>query len=244
MRTYRNATVITALLTIGSFLVAAYLNFWTGVDPFWCNLLLGIFGSSFLTFITSVVGYRVERRKTFEGFSYFSKEILRNLNKYQTSWTLDEKIDFFLAYHDISCAEWDRYFGEFCFLFDFRKKKRQYIYENIYQPLLMVNQKIGHHIWHFRWHKDGSGRNEQVMKRFLQEIEDLIIETTVEEYPNLEDFPEDMRDSIEVNTISTTRNKIVEDVQKELIGKYYCYMCGNKAYKNYCSENSHSVKAV
>ena len=40
------------------------------------------------------------------------------------------------------------------------------------------------------------------MKKFLQEIEDLIIETTVEEYPNLEDFPEDMRDSIEVNTIS------------------------------------------
>lgn len=82
------------------------------------------------------------------------------------------------------------------------------------------------------------------MKKFLQEIEDLIIETTVEEYPNLEDFPEDMRDSIEVNTISTTRNKIVEDVQKELIGKYYRYMYGNKAYKNYCSENSHSVKAV
>ena len=115
MRIYRNATILTALLTIGSFLGAAYLNFWTEIDPFWCNLLLGIFGSSFLTFVTSVIGYRVERKKTFEGFSYFSKEILRNLNKYQTSWTIDEKIDFFLTYHDISCAEWDRYFGEFCF---------------------------------------------------------------------------------------------------------------------------------
>lgn len=82
------------------------------------------------------------------------------------------------------------------------------------------------------------------MKKFLQEIEDLIIETTVEEYPNLEDFPEDMRDGIEVNTISTTRNKIVEDVQKELIGKYYCYMYGNRAYKNYCLENGHSIKTV
>ena len=47
----------------------------------------------------------------------------------------------------------------------------------------MVNQKIGHHIWHFRWYKDGSGRNERVMEKFLQEIEDLIIETKVEKYP-------------------------------------------------------------
>lgn len=103
-----------------------------------------------------------------------------------------------------------------------------------YHPLLLVNQKIGHHIWHFRWHKDGSGRNEQVMKKFIQEIEDLITETTVEEYPSLEDLPEDMRDDIEVNTISTTRNKLVEDVQKKLIGKYYCYMYGNRDNPKTC----------
>ena len=107
----------------------------------------------------------------------------------------------------------------------------------------MVNQKIGHHIWHFRWYKDGSGRNERVMEKFLQEIEDLIIETIVEKYPKLEDFPEDMRDGIEVNTISTTRNKLVEDVQKELIGKYYCYMYGKRAYKKSCSEHGSSIKA-
>lgn len=232
MRIYRNATIITALLTVVSFIIAAFLNFGTTIDPFWCNLLLGIFGSSLLTLITSIIGYQVERRKTFEGFSYCTKEILRNLNKYQVSWTLEEKINFFLAYHDISCSEWDRYFGEFCFLFDFKKRKRKYIYEKIYQPLLTTNQKIGYHIWHFRWHKDGSGRNEQVMKKFVKEVEDLIIETTAEEFPRLEDLPEDMRDGIEVNYISTTRNRIVEDVQRELNGEYYRFMYGNKTYKN------------
>lgn len=232
MRIYRNAVYITALTTVVSFFVAVVLNFRTSADPFWCNSLLGIFGSSLLTFITSVVGYQVERRRTFEGFSYCTKEILRNLNKYQTSWTLDEKINFFLTYHDISWTEWDRYYGEFCFVFDFTKRKRTYIFENIYQPLLKVNQKIGYHIWHFRWHKDGSGRNERAMQKFVQEIEDLIIETTKEAYPRLEDFPEDMRDSIEVNYISTTRNRIVEDVGNELIGEYYRIIYGNKAYKN------------
>ena len=140
MKVYKNAIIATGIITLISFLASFIFNFYTQVNSFWCNALLGIFGSSLLTLLTSTIGYRVERCKTFEGFSYATKEILHALNKYQVSWSLEEKIDFFLNYHDISKIEWDRYYGDFSFIADFRGKNRRYIYEQIYTPILRVNQ--------------------------------------------------------------------------------------------------------
>lgn len=223
MRVYKNAIITTFLLTVVSFFSALYLNFFKTIDAFWYNALLGIFGSSLLTLITSVISYRVERRKTFEGFSYCTKVILHDLNKYQSSWELEKKIDFFLEYHDISHMDWDSYFGNFCFLFDFKHKCRNYIYTKIYKPILTVNQAIANHLWHFRWHKDGSGRNEKVMQVFVKEIEDLIITTVTETYP--------CEDAVQNMTVTSTKNKLISDIQQELNDEYYRLMYGNKIYR-------------
>ena len=169
MKVYKNAIIATGIITLISFLASFIFNFYTQVNSFWCNALLGIFGSSLLTLLTSTIGYRVERCKTFEGFSYATKEILHALNKYQVSWSLEEKIDFFLNYHDISKIEWDRYYGDFSFIADFRGKNRRYIYEQIYTPILRVNQAINNHVWHFRYYKDGSGKNDKVLGKFIEE---------------------------------------------------------------------------
>lgn len=225
MQIHRNATIATALLTLSSLIGAACFNFCSCVDPFWSNLLLGVFGSGLLTFITSVVGYRVERKRTFEGFSYTTKQILKNLNKYQSSWPLEQKIDFFLMLHDISWSDWDRYFGDFHFLFDFGNKTREYIFQKIYHPLQEIDQKINYHVWHFRWHKDGTGRNERVMEKFVQEIEDLIIETRrvpLKEVGELSDDTDEITETL-------VCNKIVIAISEELNGEYYRLMCGNKA---------------
>lgn len=223
MRVYKNAIITTFLMTVVSLFCALYLNFFVSIDPFWCNALLGIFGSSLLTLITAIISYRVERRKTFEGFSYCTKIILHDLNKYQSSWELEKKIDFFLEYHDISHMDWDSYFGDFCFLFDFKHKHRNYIYTKIYRPILVVNQAINNHLWHFRWHKDGSGRNEKVMQLFVKEIEDLIVTTITETYPT--------GDDVQTITVTSTKNKLISDIQQELNGEYYRLMYGNKIYR-------------
>ena len=76
MKVYKNAIIATGIITLISFLASFIFNFYTQVNSFWCNALLGIFGSSLLTLLTSTIGYRVERCKTFEGFSYATKEIL------------------------------------------------------------------------------------------------------------------------------------------------------------------------
>lgn len=222
MRIYKNALLVTFALTIAAFWGAIIINFVVKADSFWTNALLGVFGSSLLTFTTSVVGYRVERRKTFEGFWYETLEILKTLNKYQIGWTLEEKISFFLSYHDTSKVSWDRYFGDFSFLFNWKKKTSNYIYSNIYQPILEINSLISSHVWHFRWYKDGSGRNDVVVGEFVQKIEELIIETT---QPN----PNDPKGN--PYSMNCTKNRIINLIGNELEEKYYILMYGKRLYK-------------
>lgn len=125
---------------------------------FWCNITLGIFGSSLLTLISSVVGYRVERKRVFEKFFCYTNKILKQINQYQEHMTLEEKIDFLLKYIDTDKIELDSCLGDIDLLFDLRKKKFEYIYNMIYKPLRDLERAIRKHEWHFRWHKDGSGK--------------------------------------------------------------------------------------
>ena len=49
MKVYKNAIIATGIITLISFLASFIFNFYTQVNSFWCNALLGIFGSSSLT---------------------------------------------------------------------------------------------------------------------------------------------------------------------------------------------------
>lgn len=130
---------------------------------------------------------------------------------------------FFLNYHDISKADWDRYYGDFSFIADVQGENRCYIYTKIYEPILKLNQTINKHVWHFRWYEDGTGNNK-VVGKFVKEIETQLIEETVEiagtEMSNVDGGI----------TMTTTKNKLVCDIQREINGKYYQLMYGKKAY--------------
>lgn len=220
MRIYRNSIFITGVLSAVSIALAAILNFATFADAFWCNALLGLFGSGILTLITSIIGYCVERRRIFEGFSYATKTILKDINKYQMDWPLETKVDFFINYHNDFGSEWDKYYGDFCFLFDWRGKKRKYIYDKIYSPIRNTTNIIGTHIWNFRWHNDGSGRNDAVISKMVKEVEDTFMLVTVEKPDSESDF-----------TMTGVRNKLVNDVLSELNSRYYNLMYPNAAKK-------------
>lgn len=208
MKIYRNSIFITGALSVVSIILAAILNFSTSADTFWCNALLGLFGSGVLTLITSIIGYCVERRRTFEGFSYTTKAILRDLNKYQLEWSLEKKVDFFLDYHDISRFEWDKYFGDFCFLADRNNANRQYIYKKIYFPLKQVDEFIGQRIWNLRWYKDGARKSDTVIEEKIHEIEQIIMSVdTVQESAT--------------TIITTTQNILVHTVAEEMSGHFY-----------------------
>lgn len=141
--------------------------------------------------------------------------------------TLEEKIDFLLKYIDTDKIELDSCLGDIDLLFDLRKKKFEYIYNMIYKPLRDLERAIRKHEWHFRWHKDGSGKNNKnkVMETFVAEIEPLILDKKEYKVPTEVD-----ENGIVVSSMVATSvtNKIVEKVQKELNGKYYTLMYGKK----------------
>ena len=68
MKVYKNAIIATGIITLISFLASFIFNFYTQVNSFWCNALLGIFGSSLLTLLTSTIGYRVEGARRLRAF--------------------------------------------------------------------------------------------------------------------------------------------------------------------------------
>jgi len=209
MKIYKNSIYITGVLTIITFVgsLVLYYIISSKEAEFWCNILLGIFGGSVLTLISSIIGYKVERKRILEKFYYYTNKILKQINQYQLNMTLEEKIDF---------------------LFDFRKKNFKYIFHSIYEPLLELQNAVQKHYWHFKWYKDGTGKNDRVMEDFLAEIEPLILDRKEESVSGEFDESGTTTKRIVVTSVS---NRIVEKINKELRGKYYKLM-----YKKKCSE--------
>lgn len=215
MKNYVIATRVTAILSLISFFIAVIIQYFCcGVAKaeFWCNVCLGVFGSSLLTFITSIIGYFTDKRKTMESFLYSTYSLLHIIKQYDINWSLENKIDFYLNYLDTDKSIWDSQFGAIYFMFDINDKDFKYIFNNIYKPVLDFNQAISEHECHFRWHKSGSGSNTAVMKIFISELENVFIKRVNSEYS---------RDSGEQTFVVVIKNQLVNTVMAELNGRYY-----------------------
>ena len=217
-------------MAAGSLVVCLVLHYSLQLSQeagFWCNILIGVFGSSLLALITATVGYRVERMRTLEDFYCQTKKLLHRLNKYQPNMSLDEKINFYLDYLDLDKFVWETSWGDISFFYDKNRDNYLYIRRTIYMPLIEVNNAIANHVWHFRLHKDGTVRNESVIENFIQEIEQLIIEKTESKQPSVDKAG----NVIEWVTVTAIQNKIVASIHDELSGKYYDLMYGKRNSK-------------
>lgn len=232
MRIYKKITNITAVISIVSFAIAVILKFFISCfdTDFWVDVGLGIFSGAVLTTLTSIISYHYEKRKVLEGFFYHTRQILQYLDKYQENMSLEQKLHFYLDYHELDKSAWDIDFGEMDFYFEREHKSRRYIYDSIYKPIVNFNSAVLNHIWHFRWHLDGSGKNDEVMQDFLLELQDFLLVKT-EEYVPIE-F-DDFGNPISFCHCTSTNQKLVVNIQKELSGRYYEILCGKrKAKKN------------
>ena len=215
MSLYKKSIIVTAILSIISLAMAIIFNYVIN-EQFWCNVCLGVFGSSVLTLITSKIGYSVERRSCLEAFYEDTLKVLNRINRYQHDLALEEKIDFFLAMMDYDKSSWNTTIGKLDF---FDNKQREYIYQSIYNPLKELDKVISEHAWHFRMYKNGTGRNEAVMQTFIEEIEHYVLDKKEYHHPG-----EDNEDF----TTRTITNRIVDEILEELNGRYYEIMYGKK----------------
>lgn len=128
MRIYKRSVIITGIISIVALAFAIILNYVVN-EEFWCNVCLGLFGSSILTLITSIIDYFAEKRNCMDGFYIETIKLLNKFNRYQSDLKLEDKIAFFLEMADYDKTDWDMYFGKMDF---FNNKQREYIYYNIY----------------------------------------------------------------------------------------------------------------
>ena len=119
----------------------------------------------------------------------------------------------------------DADFGNIDFFFERITKHREYIYYSIYTPILDFNNAVANHMWHFRWHLDGSGKNDTVMLSFVTELQDYLLERTGKSLPT--EFDETGK-AISFCYYTATQPKLVHDIRKELNGYYYEIMYGKR----------------
>ncbi len=215
MRIYKRSVIITGIISIVSLAFAIILNYVVN-EEFWCNVCLGLFGSSFLTLITSIIGYFVEKRNCMDSFYIETKKFLNKFNRYQIDLKLEDKIAFFLEMADYDKTNWDMDFGKMDF---FNNKQREYIYYNIYTPLIEARKIIADHAVQFRMHTNKTGKNEPTMFALVENIEKCFLSQKKYHLP--------MEDNNKI-IATEVHNRIVEDILKELNGRYYKIMNGKK----------------
>ena len=99
MTVYKRSVIVTASISIVSLIIVIIINY-VGIETFWSDVCLGLFGSSILTMITSIIGYFVERKNCMEGFYTETLKFAGRLKRYYYITELEEKIDFFLNMMD------------------------------------------------------------------------------------------------------------------------------------------------
>jgi len=225
MSVYKRGFIATVILAIVSLMVAIVLNYGLG-EQFWCNVCLGVFGSAFLTAVTSIIGYYVERKRVTEGFFVETTRMLKEFNKYQPDLSLEDKIDFYLSLSDYDKSAWNMYYSQMDF---FGNGCRRKVFDKIYSPLQLVRNRILAHAWQFRMHKNGTGRNEAVMQNFVNELEDVILQKIQRKIA---------ADENQEFIATGIRNRIVMDVSSELNGWYYEMMYGTKTVNKMAEEQN------
>ncbi len=226
MRVYKILFWLSSLLTLSTLLIAIRLHTNNSVQyDFEINICLAIFGSAAVTVLSSLITYYFEKRKTLESFLYHTSELVKFLNKYQEKLSLERKIQFFLDYYDIDKHMWDADYNDISFMCEIKGKKKKYIYDNIYIPIVNFNNAVAKYIWNFRWYLDGSGKNDEVMKKYIKELEKYLIKNVEKEIPTAYD---ENNVPISFSKIKSVSPKLVNDIYKELYGRYFIIMHGKK----------------
>ena len=135
------------------------------------DIVLAIFGSSFVSLIICFVGYYTIRIDTLEDFYNSINKRLFYWTLYDINDSVEKKCDYFMNYYIKDFDDIGKAYSKIYFLFDLNNKYKNRIYRKIYQPCLKFNEIIINHYWHFKWYVDGTGKNYRAIKEFISEIE-------------------------------------------------------------------------
>lgn len=219
MKAYAKSIYITLPLTFISFIASMSFQFEVfSIDVYWSNVLLGVFGSSLLTFITSAIGYSVERRKTLSNFYIHTMKQLDYLRKYILVYkeSTDKKVDFFMRYIEMDRVDFSSVFMDIYFLSDkFKNNKNKnatYVCKKIYEPLNEFSSEVEKYGYSFAVNRSVGGHESKIINGCINHLEEKLICSESNEQPLIN------KKEIFVETICN--NKLVSDITEELNGHY------------------------
>ena len=115
--------------------------------------------------------------------------------------------------YDYNFYTWENCISNLGFWTDFNlknQKKLSVIIKKLYFPINNLRQKISNKSQNFYWYIDGSGRNEEVIKSYIEEIEKCFIQ----------------------NNGSFSYNYLVKDINNFLIYEYTRFFNGKERKYN------------
>lgn len=223
MKTNKRVIQCSFVLTIGTLIVS--IIFQITDFEYIANIFAGIFASTLLTLLLAIINYNVERTKVLEKFYTYALKAVNNFNSFENEGDIEATIDIVIEMNKFDYTEFDISFGEICFLFN-NKRNRQYIYKNIYFPIVELRKLIIEKTFHFKEYRKATNGNRAVMKIFIDEIDNVIMDRDTNTYTC----------EGETMVYTTVKNKIVEQLRKELDGRYYKILYP-KVKRNKCKKN-------
>lgn len=164
MKTYSISTYILTIITFVTLILTFSSECGTNIN----NIYLGIFCSSSVSMIISLIGYYSEKKKTLKKFIIVAQNKAKYLNTYIVTWPVEKKCQFYIDYclqdfYDINEAYDDIYFM-IC-------KKSKDEYELVYEKLKDITNLIYNYYFEFSWFLNGTGKTKNGINEDIQKIE-------------------------------------------------------------------------
>ena len=163
-------------LTVATLVGAWYLD--AGEQGFWSNVLLGVFGSGFLTLVIAIVNYLTERRRTLESFGTLGLKAARAFNKYPIDGTAEEKIEAILLINEVDFTGFGDAYAAIDFLFG-NKKSRKKIYSEIYKPVQETRDTITESAFDIVRLRRAIPGNPALLEPYISNVDNKLIKTEV-----------------------------------------------------------------
>lgn len=177
---------------------------------FVADILIGIFSSSFLAFLVSILEYANERRETMEKFYSAALEAIHVINQYRVDYDLDVAIDRVLLIKNYDYSDLDNAYGALKFLFR-DKRTKKYIFEKIYDPICQLHNELVEPCHHLSLYKDGVTKNKEVAKANVEKATELLTYT--------DEIQVECGDGV-VMQCNYVQNKLYNPIHEELEGHY------------------------
>ena len=138
------------------------------------DISLAIFGSSLVTLIISIIGYKTEKIKAMEAFYKAVYKRIVYYNTYLHSWSTENKCNFFMNHYLKDFPSIGDTYANIYFFLDFRKNNTKYIFNNIYSECKKMIDTIDLYYFNFATYLNKTGESKKTIEKYIKELENKL----------------------------------------------------------------------